>query len=67
MVQPNGGKPTLQDGKFVYTMTPEAMAGLLLRIAEQAKIVGGCCGTNPDHIRAFRDRLQGARANNANG
>jgi 5-methyltetrahydrofolate--homocysteine methyltransferase len=62
IIQPNGGKPTLQDGKFVYTITPEAMADLMLQISQHAKIVGGCCGTNPDHIRAFRDKLPAGRA-----
>jgi 5-methyltetrahydrofolate--homocysteine methyltransferase len=57
MIQPNGGTPTLQGGKFVYTITPEAMGELLAKIAERAKVVGGCCGTNPEHIRAFRERL----------
>jgi len=62
MIQPNGGKPTLEGGKFVYTISSETMGELLLRISERAKIVGGCCGTNPDHIRAFREKLPAARA-----
>lgn len=62
MIQPNGGKPTLEGGKFVYTISPEAMGELLLQISERAKIVGGCCGTNPEHIRAFRQKLTAARA-----
>ena len=62
MIQPNGGKPTLEDGRFVYTISPETMGELLLQISERAKIVGGCCGTNPEHIRAFREKLPAARA-----
>ena len=61
MVQPNGGLPKLVDGKFVYTIAPEEMGRLLAHIAGRAKIVGGCCGTNPDHIRAFRAQLPADR------
>jgi methionine synthase I (cobalamin-dependent) len=62
IIQPNGGKPTLENGKFVYTISPEEMGELMFQISRQAKIVGGCCGTNPDHIRAFRDKLAAGAA-----
>lgn len=65
LIQPNGGKPTLEGGKFVYTIRPEAMGELMAQIARRAKIVGGCCGTNPDHIRAFRDRVVARQASPA--
>lgn len=55
MVQPNAGKPKLVQMKVVYDESPEIMAGGLLPLLEAgANIVGSCCGSTPDHIRAFR-------------
>jgi 5-methyltetrahydrofolate--homocysteine methyltransferase len=55
MVQPNAGKPQLIDMKVVYDETPEQMAkGLLPLLKAGANIVGSCCGSTPEHIRAFR-------------
>ncbi len=65
MVQPNAGQPRLDRGRIVYDETPEKMAaGVPGLIAAGASIVGGCCGTTPEHIRLFRreiDRVAGAR------
>ncbi len=53
--QANAGLPELEGGKVVYRETPEFMAKLASdMIHAGAQIVGGCCGTGPDHIRAFR-------------
>lgn len=54
---PNAGLP---DELGEYGQTPEQMASELSAIVEagHADIIGGCCGTTPDHIRALRDRLQ---------
>jgi len=57
-IQPNAGLPEPRGGETVYPETPEFMA-------EQAKalvragvsIVGGCCGTTPEHVRALRQAL----------
>lgn len=58
MVQPNAGQPRLDRGRIVYDETPEAMAGTIPALVEAgASIVGGCCGTGPQHIRLFRERL----------
>jgi 5-methyltetrahydrofolate--homocysteine methyltransferase len=55
MVQPNAGQPKLVDMKVVYDETPEQMvAGVAPLLAAGANIIGACCGSNPDHIRAFR-------------
>ena len=52
--KPNAGLPELVDGKTVYRETPGMMASRLKELVEAgASIVGGCCGTTPDHIRAF--------------
>ena len=55
MVQPNAGKPQLINMKVVYDETPEQMvSGLVPLLEAGANIVGSCCGSTPDHIRAFR-------------
>jgi 5-methyltetrahydrofolate--homocysteine methyltransferase len=55
MVQPNAGKPQLINMKIIYDETPEQMVkGLLPLLESGANIIGSCCGSTPDHIRAFR-------------
>ncbi len=57
LVVPNAGMPENQGGKAVYKMTPEKM-GIALKdfITEfnQVRIIGGCCGTTPEHITVLR-------------
>jgi homocysteine S-methyltransferase len=49
---PNAGSPALVEGRYVYLCTPEYMATWARRFLESgATVVGGCCGTTPDHIR----------------
>lgn len=63
MAQPNAGQPVLEDMKVVYKETPEQMAaGLPGLLAAGPRIVGGCCGSTPDHIRRFREILDQGRA-----
>lgn len=60
MVQPNAGQPRLVNMKIVYDETPEEMVkGLLPLLEAGAGIVGACCGSTPDHIRAFRKVMDG--------
>jgi len=55
MAQPNAGQPCLVDMKVVYNETPEEMVrGVAPLLDAGANIIGGCCGSTPDHIRAFR-------------
>jgi 5-methyltetrahydrofolate--homocysteine methyltransferase len=55
MAQPNAGQPEMADGRLVYGQTPEAMAeGARGLLAAGARIIGGCCGTTPEHIKLFR-------------
>ena len=55
MVQPNAGKPRLVDMKIVYDESPEQMTkGVVPLLEAGANIIGSCCGSTPDHIRAFR-------------
>ncbi|MEW6509791.1 MAG: bifunctional homocysteine S-methyltransferase/methylenetetrahydrofolate reductase [Bacteroidota bacterium] len=54
-VQPNAGLPQNIGGRNIYMTSPEYMAEYAKRFIQTgAAIVGGCCGTNPDHIRAIR-------------
>jgi 5-methyltetrahydrofolate--homocysteine methyltransferase len=55
MAQPNAGLPRLENLKVVYDETPEQMVrGVVPLLEVGANIIGGCCGSTPDHIRAFR-------------
>jgi len=63
MAQPNAGQPVLERGEVIYHETPEQMsAGLPALLDAGARIVGGCCGSTPDHIRAFRSILDARTA-----
>ncbi|MGA8160323.1 MAG: homocysteine S-methyltransferase family protein [Acidobacteriaceae bacterium] len=58
MVQPNAGQPRLVNMKVVYDETPEQMVeGLPALLEAGANIVGACCGSTPEHIRAFRTAM----------
>jgi len=60
MVQPNAGQPKLIDMKVTYDETPQQMVtGVLPLLEAGADIVGACCGSTPDHIRAFRAAVDG--------
>jgi 5-methyltetrahydrofolate--homocysteine methyltransferase len=55
MAQPNAGQPRLVNMQVVYDESPEAMAaGVAPLLAAGASIIGACCGSTPEHIRAFR-------------
>jgi 5-methyltetrahydrofolate--homocysteine methyltransferase len=55
MTQPNAGLPVLENLVAVYKQTPEEMVKELPALLDTGvAIVGGCCGSTPDHIRAFR-------------
>ncbi len=57
LVVPNAGMPENQGGQAVYKMTPEKMGEALADFLSQYKkvrIIGGCCGTNPQHIAVLR-------------
>jgi 5-methyltetrahydrofolate--homocysteine methyltransferase len=58
MVQPNAGQPKLIDMKVTYDETPQQMVrGVAPLLAAGAAIVGACCGSTPEHIRAFRQAM----------
>ena len=57
----NCGIPSYQEGKIVYSGTPEIMSAYaLMAFKAGAKIIGGCCGTTPLHIREMRNALEKA-------
>jgi 5-methyltetrahydrofolate--homocysteine methyltransferase len=68
LVVPNAGMPENVGGQAVYKMTPEKMADALgdfLNEYKKVRIIGGCCGTNPDHIKALRKVID-EKANSLN-
>jgi methionine synthase I (cobalamin-dependent)/5,10-methylenetetrahydrofolate reductase len=55
---PNAGHPTTQGGRQIYVSTPDYFADYARRFAEAGvSIIGGCCGTTPEHIAAMRSVL----------
>ena len=55
MAQPNAGLPRLVNMKVIYDETPEQMVrGVIPLLEAGTSIIGGCCGSTPEHIRAFR-------------
>ena len=56
IAQPNAGMPRLEKDKTVYDESPESFGKHVKGIIEKgANIIGGCCGTTPDHIRKIRE------------
>ncbi|MFB3921223.1 MAG: bifunctional homocysteine S-methyltransferase/methylenetetrahydrofolate reductase [Terriglobia bacterium] len=66
--QPNAGLPRTIDGRNIYLCSPEYMASYARRFIDAgARLIGGCCGTTPEHIRAIKAAVrslspQGTRA-----
>ena len=60
IIQPNAGRPVLQeDGTTVFTMGPVEFSVALSRCIDNgATIIGGCCGTTPEHIRAASEMIR---------
>ena len=53
--QPNAGRPREIEGRNIYLCSPEYMASYARRfINSGVRLVGGCCGTTPDHIRHIK-------------
>lgn len=60
LVQPNAGLPHVEDGKTVFDVTPMQFAEQMCAFYEAgAAVMGGCCGTSPDHIREMTALLSG--------
>ncbi|HET8626656.1 MAG TPA: bifunctional homocysteine S-methyltransferase/methylenetetrahydrofolate reductase [Thermomicrobiales bacterium] len=60
--QPNAGWPQNVNGRVLYPSSPEYFAGFARELAEAGgRLIGGCCGTTPEHTRAMRAALDGWR------
>ena len=58
--QPNAGKPRDVEGRNLYLCSPEYMASYARRfILHNVRVVGGCCGTTPEHIRQMKTAVRG--------
>lgn len=60
--QPNAGLPSFTDGKFIYPSTPEYFGQYARKYVEiGVSIIGGCCGSTPEHIRAISRAVRGKK------
>ncbi len=63
MVMPNAGMPELVGNKAVYKMTPKKFGEFAKRFAKLGvRIIGGCCGTGPQHIRAVKSEIRNSKS-----
>ncbi|MFH1305501.1 MAG: homocysteine S-methyltransferase family protein, partial [Candidatus Omnitrophota bacterium] len=60
---PNAGLPVEESGKTVYPLGPKEMADVMARFVREYRldVIGGCCGTGPEHIRMMRKALRRPR------
>lgn len=61
LVMPNAGMPINEGGNAVYKMTPKDMShhlGEFLKKYKKVRMIGGCCGTTPEHIRQLKSTLK---------
>ena len=59
LAEPNAGRPELIEDKAVYKVTPDQFAQAAEQIHSAGfNIIGGCCGTTPEHIKAISERLK---------
>ncbi|MCC6283897.1 MAG: methionine synthase [Phycisphaerales bacterium] len=66
-VMPNAGLPVMDQGKARFPLAPRPFADAMLRLAreEGVNVVGGCCGTTPEHIRQIAEGLRSPPAQRA--
>ncbi len=61
--KPNAGLPRMEQGQTIYDVSPGEMADFAKRSAALgARVVGGCCGSTPEHVSAMADALKHPRA-----
>jgi methionine synthase / methylenetetrahydrofolate reductase(NADPH) len=66
--QPNAGIPRSVDGRNIYLCSPEYMASYARKfVAAGVRVVGGCCGTTPEHIRVMKSALRVSEARGRTG
>ncbi len=61
LVMPNAGIPELVDGRSVFNVRAEEFAATMAAIAGSAHVLGGCCGTTPEHISAAVEACKGMK------
>jgi len=62
IVYANAGLPILKDGKTIYPEPPETFGKYAVEFVKAgANIIGGCCGTTPEHIRAIKEAVKGLK------
>ncbi len=60
LAMPNAGSPEIDRGRVAYRAEPQMFRDFALRLVELgANLVGGCCGTGPEHIRQMKDAVEG--------
>src|SRR5262245_54608285 len=58
--QPNAGRPRDVEGRTIYLTSPEYMASYARRfLSHRVRLVGGCCGTTPEHVRRMKSVVHG--------
>ena len=58
IIQSNAGLPLIEKGELIYPESPEFMASMAKELVDAGvSIIGGCCGTTPEHIRAIRNSI----------
>lgn len=68
IIQANAGIPDMIEGRLTYPETPEFFAGEARKLIESGvSIVGGCCGTTPEHIRMLRELVDEFKRGNQRG
>ena len=66
IVQPNAGLPVIENGETRYPVGAEEFSSLMAKLMDMGvSIVGGCCGTTPEHIRALAAAAKGAKPSRA--
>lgn len=59
VINPNAGLPRTENGKTVYDVTPEEFSEVMSQIADMGvQVLGGCCGTTPEHIRQTIEKVK---------
>jgi 5-methyltetrahydrofolate--homocysteine methyltransferase len=65
-VKPNAGLPRIEGKVAIYDVSPQDMGAMARAVvAEGARVVGGCCGSTPAHVRAIADALRALRGETA--
>ncbi|MYI03605.1 MAG: methionine synthase [Chloroflexi bacterium] len=64
LCSPNAGLPRTENGQMIYDLTPSELADAHRTFVSEygVGIVGGCCGTTPEHVRAMREAMNGMQA-----